>query len=260
MPTLVHIADAKLSSKIANAGILPGKATRVVFFMPVVQDHLVSHQWLRELRRSGVRTFVGVYFRLPSEELVWAGRYNEPHRELPLGDAIGQLMALPDPLGFELFLQRKIVPKEITRIRRLPQNVGWRYMPHAHGRALCGCPACIPKGSIKSRELRARLDPTPSLPPYESLKRVLSTSQDVDEILDALWPLRRKQRRADPKFMEPLLSLDNVSVLEEVALTLGYFRHQNATRLLSKLIESKYPEVREAAALSIRQLSGGLAK
>ena len=42
-------------------------------------------QWLRELKRGGVKTFVGVYFKLDSTEKVYAGRYNEPHRQITLG-------------------------------------------------------------------------------------------------------------------------------------------------------------------------------
>jgi hypothetical protein len=94
--------------------------------MPVVQDHFIAHQWLRELRRSGARVLVGVYFRMRSEEAVWAGRYNEPHREMPLGQAIRELKAFCDPLGFEIFVDKKIEVSAITRIRHLPQKIGWR--------------------------------------------------------------------------------------------------------------------------------------
>ena len=222
--------------------------------MPVLRDHFVSHQWLRELRRGGAREFAGVYFRLPSEEVVWAGRYNEPHQQLLLGKAIGQLMRLPDPLGYELFIGRKIQSKEITRVRKLPQKIGWRYMPHAHGRRLCGCPACLPRGSIRSRALRERLDPRDPVLSFRSLLDTLSSSRNDDEILDSLWTLRDKRRRSDPMFLQPLLSYGSPVVLEELAVTLGYFRHPNSKVLLRCLIESSYSDVKEAAELSVRQL------
>lgn len=257
MPTLVHIADAKVGEKIARNGILPAKGSRVVYFMPVVRDHFISHQWLRELKRGGARTLVGVYFRLPDEELVWAGWYNEVHEQHSLGQAIRKLMTQADPLGFELFIRRKILPKEITRIRHLPQTIGWRYMPDARGRTLCGCPVCLPRGAIKSRALRARLEPAPAVRSYEAVKTALAAAKDTDEILDALWPLRSKFRRADPAFMDRLLSMDDPAVLEEVAMTLGYFRHANSRLLLTQLATSEYPAVSEAAQASMRVLARG---
>lgn len=256
MPTLVHLTDAKLSGKISKSGIKPGSPTRVVYFMPVLRDHFVSHQWLRELRRGGAREITGVYFRLPREELVWAGRYNQPHRQLPLGEAIGELMRLLDPLGCELFLGRKIHPREISRLRSLPQKIGWRYMPRAHGRPLCGCPACIPRGTIRSRALRARLEPSDPVPSYRSLVDTLNSSRNEDDILDSSWALRDKRRRADPMFLQPLLSVASATVLEELAVTLSYFRHRNSRVLLVKLLESGNSEVKEAAGLSICELGG----
>lgn len=258
MPTLVHIADAKVSANIARNGILANKGSRVVYFMPVIRDHFISHQWLRELKRGGARTLVGVYFRLADDEQVWSGRYNEPHEQSSLSQAIRKLMGLADPLGFELFIQRKILPKEITRIRRLPQTIGWRYMPHAHGVSLCGCPACLPRGAIKSRALRERLEPVPKAPTFDAIKATLANAKDSDELIDALWPLRSKFRRADPTFMEALLRFEDPAVLEEVAMTLGYFRHPKSRMLLSKLAVSTVPEVRDAAIASLSVLTSGV--
>lgn len=171
MTTLVHIADAKLAARITRAGLTPGKATRVVYFMPVLRDHFISHQWLRELKRSGVRTLVGVYFKLPSEEVVWAGKYNEPHQPIALGLAVRQLMDLVDPLGYEMFIQRKITASEITSVRNLPQKIGWRYQPHAHGKKPCGCPACLPRGSYGGRRIRDEMSPMRRAPRSKASRR-----------------------------------------------------------------------------------------
>lgn len=254
MPILVHITGEKNSARILRSGIALGGFRRAVFFMPVVQDHFISHQWLRELRRGGARVLVGVYFRLPSEELVWAGRYNETHRQVPLGSAIRELNSLTDPLGFELFIGRKIAAAAITRIRHLPQKIGWRYMPHAHGKKPCGCPACLPRGSIKSRNIRERYDPDSRPVSYETLTRRLTESSDTDTLVESLWSLRTKLRKTDPAFLERLMGFDDLELQEDLAITLGHFKHDNSKRMLLALCAHDCADVKEAAAESLFQL------
>jgi len=254
MPTLVHITDEKNSARIKRSGIALGKDRRVIFFMPVVQDHFISHQWLRELRRSGARVLIGVYFRLPTEEIVWAGKYNVPHRQMSLGEAIRQMTALADPLGYEIFVERKIEANEITKIRHLPQKIGWRYQPHAHGKQPCPCPACLPRGSLKSRRIRDKYDPKAAPVPYETLKATIAHSADREALLDCLWPLRNKRRKADPEFLRQLMSIDDVELQEELARTLGHFSHANSKGMLLSLCGHESAEVREAAAESLIQL------
>ena len=255
MPVLVHITDEKTSAGILRAGIRPGKQNGVVYFMPVGLNHLISHQWIRELRRGGSRVMVGVYFRLSADEIVWAGRYNEPHQKVRLGNAIQTLNGLADPLGFELFMDRKIEPSEIQRIRHIPQGTGWRYQPHAHGRPPCGCPACLPKGSIKSRRIRNKFDPIPKPLPYAEIRSKLETTGDTDEIIEALWLLRYKRRMADPAFLERLLTTDNDEILEELAVTLQYFKHPDSKRMLAELLRHSSHNVTQAAMESLSAFS-----
>src|SRR5690349_21561568 len=256
MPTLVHITDEKNSARIKRSGIALGKPRRAIFFMPVVQDHFISHQWLRELRRSGARTLVGVYFRLSPDEVVWAGRYNEPHRQVPLGLAIRELNSLADPLGFEIFIDRKIAASAITRIRHLPQKIGWRYQPHAHGTRPCGCPVCLPRGSIKSRSIRERYDPESKPVPYETLVRRLTESSDIETLIESLWSLRYKLRKTDPAFLERLMHIDDIELQEHLGRTLGYFKHENSKRMLLELCRHESADVKEAAAESLFRLYG----
>ena len=156
MPTLVHLADERHASKIVNAGIKIGKHHPGIYCMPVLQNFYVTHQWLRELKRSGVKTYVGVYFKLASTQMVYAGKYNEPHRHITLGQAIKEIMALEDPLGYELIVDKKIEPKEIIKIKNLPQNIGWRYSPTSKGKKPCTCEFCL-RSSIKANKIRQRL-------------------------------------------------------------------------------------------------------
>jgi hypothetical protein len=122
--------------------------------MPVLPNYFVTHQWLRELKRSWRKNLVGIYFRLPRDERVWVGHYNQNHKELPLGRAIRVILDAKDARGYELIVARDISPKAIHSIREIPQVVGWRYEPDAHGKTPCPCPVCLPRGSIRSARLR----------------------------------------------------------------------------------------------------------
>lgn len=157
MPMLVHLTDEKQSKKILNAGIKSGKMLNGIYCMPVLPNFYVSHQWLRELKSGGAKTFVGVYFRLPSSEKVYAGKYNERHRHITLGEAIKEIMTLQDPLGYELIIDRKIEASEIKSIKHLPQTLGWRYMPDSHNSKPCNCEFCL-RGIIKGNRLRKKFE------------------------------------------------------------------------------------------------------
>ena len=158
MPVFIHLADEKNSKQIKVSGIKKGKISGGIFFMPMLPNYFVSYQWVRELRRRGVKNFVAVQFKLDSTEMVWAGKYFEAHRYITVGEAIKEVNELDDPLGYQIFIERKIYANEILRIKHIPQKIGWRYRPHSHRRPLtCACRICLPRGSMKSRKLRARL-------------------------------------------------------------------------------------------------------
>jgi hypothetical protein len=158
----VHLAPETASRAIKRGGIkptpAPGSLPASVFAMPVLPDFYVSHQWLRELKASGARTIVGVYFRIPDEEQVWVGHYNDNHQRMPASEAIGLVMHADQREGFEVLVPRKVDAREIHRIRHLPQVLGWRHYPGAHGDAPCGCPFCQRAGRPGSRRLRQRYD------------------------------------------------------------------------------------------------------
>jgi hypothetical protein len=157
MPTLVHLADERNAKKIIKNGIKTGRYGIGVYCMPVLQNFYVSHQWLRELKSSGANTYVGVYFKLPSAEMVFAGKYGKTHRHITLGEAIKEIMSLEDPLGYELIIDRKILPEEISKVTHLPQNVGWRYFPYSHNKKPCNCEYCL-RGTIKGKRTFKRLN------------------------------------------------------------------------------------------------------
>ena len=73
MPTLIHLADERDSKKIFKAGITIGKGRNGIYCMPVLQNFYVSHQWLRELKRCGTKTFVAVYIKVLFDEMMYTG-------------------------------------------------------------------------------------------------------------------------------------------------------------------------------------------
>jgi len=159
MAQFIHLADERLAKRIEKMGIKPSAHWRTkvkyVFAVPVLKDFMVSHQWLRELKRRGMRTLVAVQFRLPDEEPVRVGAYNEEPIETTAVGAVRVFRAHTSPLGLEVTIPRKIVPGEIMRVYEPTQLVGWRFYPGAKGKKPCSCPYCS-RGDINARRLRLR--------------------------------------------------------------------------------------------------------
>jgi hypothetical protein len=165
MPVFVHLAPESRATLIRRNGInrlrkaSNGHASGV-FAMPVTRNFYVSHQWLRELKRGGRRTIVGVYFRLPNQEEVWVGHYGQAHRAMTAAEAVGELMQSENREGWEIVIPRRVAASEIHRIRSLPQVVGWRYYPGAKGKRPCTYAYCT-RGDYGAQRLRRRLGEGP---------------------------------------------------------------------------------------------------
>lgn len=156
MPIFVHLTPESAAGRIRRSGIAPGRHSGGVFAMPVTRNFYVSHQWLRELKRRGGRTMVGVYFRVPDDEVVLAGRYHEPHQSMTAAEAAAAFMGTENREGWEVIIPRRIAAAEIHRVRILPQVMGWRFFPEAKGKPpFCTCKYCT-RGEYGSRRLRAR--------------------------------------------------------------------------------------------------------
>lgn len=167
MTTFVHIADERNAKTIERSGLLlPRNRQRFVesdvarfgvFALPLVENFLASHQWVRELKRRGFKQAVGVYFRIPDSELVWAGMYNQPKVQVTAAVAAAMLRE-SGAMGFEVIIPRGIKPAEVRYVRAIPQVMGWRYFPEAKGKPpFCGCSYCQ-RGNIKSRKLQVRYE------------------------------------------------------------------------------------------------------
>src|SRR5215471_1721914 len=144
MAMFVHLTPEKYCTRILRNGIsrLRKKAglPAGIFAMPVTRNFYVSHQWLRELKRQGQGPIAAVYFRIADDTLVWIGHYNQPHQKITAAAALALIDGQRNSEGYEVIVPGSISRSQVHRIKRLPQLIGWRYYPGAHGQKPCGCP------------------------------------------------------------------------------------------------------------------------
>ncbi len=257
MPRFVHIADEKNAKRIAKNGIKIGKGRNGIFCMPVTKDFSISHQWLRELKRNGAKTLVGVYFKIKSNEKVWFGKYFENHRFEEAGKALKAFRKVEDKLGFEFLIERKIESNEISKIKSLPQNVGWRYSPTSHERKLnCGCPICISRGGIKSKKKREKFEPPIEKKSFKEIVETLKIETNDSEIESLFWQLRRKKRKANPEILRFIFEKRDKEMIRNLALSLYTFQHPNTIKMLLDLCKIEDEETKENSVESIFELEG----
>lgn len=161
MAMFVHLTAEKNVKRILRNGLSRlrkrGDCPQGIFAMPVTRNFYVSHQWLRELKRKGQGAIAGVYFPISDDEQVWVGHYNQAHREMTAAEAVALLARGESREGYEIIIPRRIGKDEIHRVRMLPQVVGWRYYPAAHGNKPCGCSFCQ-RGNYGARRLREEFE------------------------------------------------------------------------------------------------------
>lgn len=181
MPVFVHLTSHRNLPAIRRSGLRSPRRGQALHAMPVTRNFHISHQWLRELRRGGRGTIVGVYFRLPDEELVEIGHYDGLRVAMPAAQAAALMLdaetrdpapargqdersravqrrrALPSsPEGYEVLVSGPIHPSRIVRVKVLPQVVGWRYRPGSNGRPPCLC-LCCERGRYGLRKLAGKV-------------------------------------------------------------------------------------------------------
>jgi hypothetical protein len=145
MARFTHLAREKDVKRIVRGGI---KAAPVaggligVYAMPVLPSFFASHQWLRELRRWKSSPLAAVDFVIADEEDLRIGHFSVTHVPMTAAAASGVIMHAEDPRGYEVVVPRTIAAKEISGTRRVPQVIGWRYWPGAHGNPPCPCEVC----------------------------------------------------------------------------------------------------------------------
>jgi hypothetical protein len=249
--TLIHITKAENESSIVRNGVKVGKHNSGIYFMPRVPGFLISHQWARELKRSGVKNFIAVDFKLPKTEEVWFGKYIEGHSKVQLSQAVEEFMANEEQFGYEFFIERKILPSEISGIRTIPKPMGWRYEPNAHGKEPCPCPVCIQAGGFKTANLKERREPKTS---REEARETLLHSNDEDKLVEALERMQGKWRKESPEYLKRFLQSTDEYVLYALVELLAEHRHPLAKSYLSILAGSEDEDSSELARKCLQRI------
>ncbi|NUT31622.1 MAG: HEAT repeat domain-containing protein, partial [Hamadaea sp.] len=198
MADLVHLTQERNAGRMLRSGVAPRSrgwfGERGVYCTPVLPSFTHTHQWARELRRWHPGVLVAVHLRIPDDEPVTVGHYGREPLRCSAAEAARLLRDIPDPRGHEVFVPRGLGSGEVRRVRRIPQGIGWRYQPDAHGRRPCACPACLPRGVFGAARVRERFsldEPWATKPELMARLRAATTS---DEIIEVLWGLGRRNR------------------------------------------------------------------
>ena len=175
MAVFIHLTDEKYLKRILANGISFSKIKseiRGIYCFPVLKDFYLTHQWSRELKRRGIRSFVCIQFKINDDENVLVGKYNGDHLTMSASQSIGTILEHIDPMGLEIIVKRKIKRNEITRIYAAPKLIGWRYYPSAKGKKpFCHCKYCN-RGEIRANRLiRDDAQQTDTAEPVSGLNR-----------------------------------------------------------------------------------------
>ncbi|GAA1950694.1 HEAT repeat domain-containing protein [Catenulispora subtropica] len=254
MAWFVHLTPEKNAARVRRSGLSPVSRSRSVdprlgiYCAPLLPDYTLTHQWSRELIRFKTPNMVAVHFRIPDDTPVTVGHYGKAPEPVTAAQAVARFLSLsPEEMcGYEVFLPRGVDAKEIRRIRALRRPVGWRYMPNAHGRKPCSCPACLNPGEYGVAKLRERF-PYDSPPrPRQEVLAQLATAEYRGEIIDLLNDLRGRGQ-GDVFRVAHLVDHPDPEVREVLAYALEGFSPKVAAELLEKLRNDPVRAVREAA-------------
>lgn len=188
MAVFVHFTDGNNKNSIIKNGIKLQtihyeNINKGIFCMPVIPDFYATHQWVRELKQyhSG-NEIIAVYFKIPDEEIVFCGKYNEAIIETKASEAHNKFMNLEDKMGFQTIIGRKIFSNEITKVKNIPQIIGWRHFPKSHEGKRCLCPACLTKGSYNSiKAKKAKL---------KELFKILKDTEELGSIEGIIYDIK----------------------------------------------------------------------
>jgi hypothetical protein len=162
MAMFVHLTPEKNLKAVLRNGIsrLRKRSDQPhgIYAMPVTRNYFISHQWLRELKRRGRGSIIGIYFRVSDDETILVGHYGQAYQQMTAAEAVALIMKAENKEGFEVIIPRRIDAKEIHRFKSIPQIVGWRYYPRANSKKpFCSCSYCQ-RGNYGARKLRERYE------------------------------------------------------------------------------------------------------
>ena len=261
---LVHLARASTERAIRKGGLKGAKATvatsattgvtlaRAVYAMPVVADFWTTFQWLRELRRGHDERLVAVYFRVPDNEFVHCGRYNEVHSVRTAAAAAAWV--LESPTGAQVVVPRSVAAKDILGIRRVKQLVGWTEVPDASKKLVCVCPACLPHGD---RHLMRRVRGAFSAG-LTAARRAGSETEVLTALCTLELPLERGRDRLDHTKLAGFSRSPRPQIRQTTARLLGYFGFNKVQRHLENLLDDPHLDVRQEAVEALVRAGGAV--
>lgn len=136
----MHITPAAAARAILRAGIRPSRGEwsgyappgwprYYVFCAPVLPSHEATFHWMRELTRWRGRC-AAVQFRIPDDQPVLVGHYGQAHAAVTAAEAVARFQrAAPAPRGLQVMIPRRVDAREITRLRKVPNFIGWTAHP-----------------------------------------------------------------------------------------------------------------------------------
>jgi len=238
MADFVHLTPERNARGVARSGIAARSRGRSgdfgVYCMPILTSFTLTHQWVRELRRWHPGVLVAVHVRLKDDTPVTVGRYGAVPKPLSAAQAGELVCGLADPRGYEVFVPGAITANEVRRVRRIPQGIGWRYLPGAHGRAPCACPVCLAPGTPGAAKIRRRFSQDEPSRTKPELMAALHAAATAEEIIDTLWALSGR-RRGGSEELEYLAEHPDPEVREALADVLEFYRGRRARALRDKL-------------------------
>ena len=257
MAMFVHLTPDVNAARIRRHGIRPGSTGwdgwgRGVYVFPVLPSYTLTHQWLRELARfTTARDLVAVHVRLPDGEPVGVGHYAKRFEPVTAAEAAGRIGRLPDARGWEVFVPRRIGPREVHAFRRVPQVLGWRRVPDAHGTAPCTCVGCREYGAPKSRRLlrrRPHVFDGPGPPPRVLRARLIAAGpQGSDGELCEVLEWYEQRWRGPVDLVAPLAAHPSSRVRRGLAWAVRRWRTPGTDDILAALAADPDADVREAA-------------
>jgi hypothetical protein len=235
MTRLVHVTTAGNAVRIARGGTRPG-----LFAMAVLPSFTLTHQWVREMRRFNPGELVAVDLTVPGSTPVSVGHYGRTRSDVPLAEAAGLIRSLADPRGYEIVVPPALPRSAVVRVRRVPQGVGWRYVPGAHGRRPCACPVCLAPGTPGSARVRRRFTQDGPEPTKPELMAQLSAATTSDDVMSALWGLYGRSRGGAEE-LAYLADHPDPDVRELLYDTLAFYRGRAARDLRARLAPGSLP-------------------
>jgi hypothetical protein len=258
MGLFVHLTTEDQAVKIKKNGIKTGKihydtVNKGVFCMPVISDFYSTHQWLREIKRFNFKNIIGIYFKIPDEEIVFGGHYNKEPIQKNATEATKEFMELEDKLGYQVIIPRKIKSNEIKSVKMLPQLIGWRYFPKSHEKKLCFCPACLIKGEYRSNKLKEHQ--------YYQLISDVNKLNSIDEKVEKLseiGDLLSYVKIKDYKILLQFLNSDSHRIIISTIEALSYFKNDEVMNIFINYLHNHHrDEIRAAACESIFRVKMG---